>query len=279
MDASAADYLRAVVLGVIQAVTEFLPVSSSGHLIVGGRLFGEDVSSLTFDVGLHIGTMVAVIGYFWRDWTRMASAAVYDIATEGPDIRRWQQQSRLGVWIALGTIPAVVVGLLFEERIDQHLREPWVVATMLIVFAGVISIADRWGGTLGRLLDMTPGRSFAIGVAQAMALIPGVSRSGATIAMGRFLGFDRESAARFSFLLSAPVVFGAGVLQFIRAVAGEEVILWGPLVVGAVVAAGVGALVIRGFLGFLQSRTLQVFVWYRIALGLAIFAALAAGIL
>lgn len=277
MGSEAVDYLRAVLLGIVQAVTEFLPISSSGHLVLAPHLLGEQSSSLTFDVGLHLGTMTAVIVYFWRDWFGMAGAALRDLSTSGVRVGRWSPRGRLLVWLALGTIPAVVVGGLLDTTIEAHTRQTWLVGVTLIVFAVVIEIADRWGGHVGRLLDMTPGRSLTVGVAQAIALVPGVSRSGITIATARALGFDRPSSARFSFLLSAPVVLGAGVLKMSEALAGSERVAWGPLLVGAFTAAVVGALVIRGFLAFLQTRTLRVFVWYRIALGLVVLGAVATG--
>lgn len=273
------DYLRAIVLGFIQAVTEFLPVSSSGHLVLAPELLGEGPSSLTFDVGLHLGTLVAVIGYFWRDWMAIAIATAADVRATRLDVRRWSPYGRLGLLLALGTVPAVIVGLLFEDWIDENARDPLVVGVMLIVGGILLGMADRWGAQVGRLLDMTAGRSLLIGAAQAVALIPGVSRSGATITAGRALGFDRLSAARFSFLLSAPVILGAGILQIARAATGGEAAEWGPMLTGALVSAVVGALVIRALLSFLQRATLAVFVWYRIALGVAVLGAVAAGVL
>jgi len=273
------DYLRAILLGAIQAVTEFLPVSSSGHLVLAPELMGDGPSSLTFDVGLHVGTLLAVLGYFWRDWLAIGRAAMTDVSTVGVDVRRWSAYGRLGPLLALATVPAVVVGLVFEGVIDEHLRTPVVVGIMLIVVGVLIGVADRWGAQFGRLLDMTAGRALLIGAAQAVALVPGVSRSGATIATARALGFDRPTAARFSFLLSAPAVFGAALLQSYRVFSGEEAIAWGPMLVGALVSAVVGAIVIRGLLAFLQRATLAVFVWYRIALGLAVLGAVAAGLI
>jgi len=277
MDADAADYLRAIVMGVVQAVTEFLPISSSGHLVLAPHLLGEDSSSLTFDVGLHIGTMVAVITYFWRDWAGMANSAVRDVSRAGLDVRRWEPLSRLGLWLAVGTVPAVVVGLLFDSWIEENVRDPAFVGIALIVFGVLLGVADRWGGQALGLLDMTGRRSFLVGIAQAVALLPGVSRSGATISMARGLGFERGAAARFSFLMSAPVVFGAGLLKMTEAIRGDEVVQWGPLVVGAITSAVVGALVIRVFLVFIVRRTMLVFVWYRIALGLVVLIAVANG--
>lgn len=279
MDATLADYLRAVALGVIQAVTEFLPISSSGHLVLAPRVLGDQVSSLTFDVGLHLGTLVAVLGYFWRDWWRILTAGVRDLLRHGPRFQRWGPDARLGLWLAVGTLPAVAFGLLAQDAVEERFRQPAVVAVMLILFSLVIEAGDRLGGTGRDVERMGVRRSLFVGAAQALALIPGVSRSGATITAARLAGYDRPSAARFSFLLSAPVILGAGVFRFADALGGEETVMWGPLLVGALTAAVVGAAVIRGLLGFLQTRTLRVFVWYRIALGLVVLGAVAAGIL
>jgi undecaprenyl-diphosphatase len=273
------DLLRAVFLGVVQAATEFLPISSSGHLVLAPELVGDDISTLTFDVALHLGTMVAVIVYFWRDWLRIIGSGLRDLGQHGLMLTRWSQYSLLGVWIVFGTIPAVVVGLLFADVIDEHLREPWIVGITLIVFGLVIGALDSWGGTVARLLDMTPGRAVTIGLAQAVALIPGVSRSGVTIAAARGLGFDRPSAARFSFLLSAPAVLGAGVLQFAEAFKSDETLTWGPMVVGAIVSAVIGALMIRWLLSYLAAGTLLPFVWYRIGLGAVVLVLSATGVI
>lgn len=271
--------LRAVFLGVLQAATEFLPVSSSGHLVLAPELVGDDVSTLTFDVALHLGTTVAVIAYFWRDWARIVSAGLRDLSQHGLRLTGWSQYALLGLWVVVATIPAVIIGLLFGDVIDEQLREPWVVGLTLIGFGLVIGALDRWGGTVARLLDMTPLRALTIGGAQAVALIPGVSRSGITIAAGRGLGFDRPSAARFSFLMSAPVILGAGILKFGEALTSDDPLDWGPMVAGAVVAAIAGALVIRWLLAYLERGTLMPFVWYRIGLGTLVLALSAAGVI
>ncbi len=271
------DYLRALVLGVVQALTEFLPISSSGHLILAPEIAGEEASSLTFDVGLHAGTAVAVVAYFWRDWLRIAFEGTRDLAVHRHHLGRWTPRAQLGLWIAIGTLPAVAVGLLFGDAIEDRLREPWIVGVMLVAVGLLIWVLDSWGATLGRLEQMTGGRALTIGVAQAVALVPGVSRAGITIAAARGLGFERPSAARFSFLLSAPVVTGAAALKLSEALRGDELVAWGPLVAGAVVAGVVGMFVIRSLLTFLESHTLRVFVWYRIALGLGVIGAAAAG--
>lgn len=277
MDGDAGEYLEAIILGVVQALTEFLPVSSSGHLVLAPHILGRETSSLTFDVGLHLGTTAAVLGYFWRDWVAIVRSALGDLVSQRASLGRWSPQGRLGLWLVVGTVPAALVGLLFEDWIDENVRAPWVVGVMLIVFGLLLGAADRWGAQVGRLLDMSAGRSFLIGCAQAVALIPGVSRSGATITAGRALGFDRVSAARFSFLLSAPIILGAGILQMLEVLSGEEDVSWGPLFAGAATSAVVGALVIGAFMRFISRRTMAVFVWYRIALGLVVLAVAAGG--
>jgi undecaprenyl-diphosphatase len=273
------DYTRAVLLGIVQALTEFLPISSSGHLILAPHVVGDEASSLTFDVGLHLGTAVAVVIYFWRDWARIAGYGLRDVLVNRHHVRQWASDSQLGLLLVLATVPAVAIGLAFDQAIEERLREPWIVGVNLVAFGLVIWVLDAWGGTLGHITDMTPGRALTVGFAQAMALIPGVSRAGSTIAAARGLGFDRPSAARFSFLLSAPVVFGAGALNLRDALASDELIAWGPMAVGAVVAGLVGLVVIRGFLRFLESHTLRSFVWYRIALGVAVIGASLTGAL
>jgi undecaprenyl-diphosphatase len=272
------EYLRAILLGIVQAVTEFLPISSSGHLVLAPGLAGDEASSITFDVGLHLGTLVAVLVYFWRDWAGMTVAAATDLRAQGVDARRWSQQGQVGLMIALATVPAAVVGLLFEGWIEDNARTPFVVGVTMLLGGVVMGAADRWGAHVGRLVDMTPLRALGIGAAQALSLIPGVSRSAATIVAARALGFDRTASARFSFLLSAPIVFGAGAMLMLRGLGSDE-IEWGPMLAGALVAGVVGALVIKGFLAFLQRATLAVFVWYRIALGSAVLVAVAFGVL
>lgn len=266
------DYLRAAVLGLVQALTEFLPISSSGHLVLAGHVLGERANSLTFDVGLHVGTLIAVLAYFWREWVAIVFGGLRDILRHGPRIDRWQPHSRLGLWIVLGTLPAVVLGALFDNAIEEHLRQAWLVASLLIVFALVLEVADRAAARRHDLEAVGPANALAIGLAQAVALVPGVSRSGATISAARGLGFDRAVAARFSFLLSAPAVLGAATLKLTDAVRGTEDVSWGPMALGALVSAVAGAAVIHWLLGYLQSHGLRPFVWYRLAAGVAVLA-------
>ena len=196
MDEPLADYLRAVALGLLQALTEFLPISSSGHLVLAPHVIGDQVSSLTFDVGLHLGTLAAVLVYFWREWAAIAVALLRDLPRHPLRVSRWSEHSRLGLWIVLGTIPAVIVGAVLKDTLEAWFRAPVAVALSLLFFSAVIWAADRLGAHRLHLSDVTPGRSLGIGIAQAIALIPGTSRSGITIAAARGLGFDRPAAAR-----------------------------------------------------------------------------------
>ncbi|TAJ16840.1 MAG: undecaprenyl-diphosphatase UppP [Dehalococcoidia bacterium] len=278
MDSGVADYLRAVVLGAIQALTEFLPISSSGHLLLAGRVMGDDISSLTFDVGLHLGTLAAVLLYFWRDWTGMALSSVTDAVEHQWHLSRWTTQGRLACLVVLGTLPAVIAGGLLDTYIEEHVRGAGVVGVTLILGAGLLWVADRFVAQQG-LERLRARNALTIGLAQTVALIPGMSRSGMTISAARMMGFDRVSAARFSFFLSAPVVAGAAVLKLGKALTGDEAVAWGPLALGAITSGVCGLLVIRWLLGYMQRGTLGVFVWYRIALGLAVLAAVAGGLL
>lgn len=264
------DYLRAVILGLVQALTEFLPISSSGHLVLVGQVLGERANALTFDVGLHVGTLVAVLAYFWRDWADMARHSVRDAVQHRARLDRWDWRSRLLVWIVLGTLPAVAVGLLFDSAIEDHLRQAWLVAVLLIAFALVIEAADRMPGRRGRLDEVGARDALLVGLAQAVALVPGVSRSGATISAARGLGFDRAIAARFSFLLSAPAVLGAATLKLSEAITANDPVDWGPMIVGAIVSGLAGAAVIHWLLRFLQVHGMRAFVWYRIGLGVIV---------
>ena len=271
------EYIRAVALGLLQALTEFLPISSSGHLVLAPRLLGESASSLTFDVGLHVGTLAAVLVYFWRDWMRIALALIEDLPRRGLRIAAWSEASRLGLWIVLATLPAVLVGALFKSTIEEWFRSSTSVALSLLFFSGVIWLTDRFGMQELDERDVTARRSLIIGAAQAIALIPGTSRSGSSIAAARWLGFERGAAARFSFMLSAPAVAGAATLTIGGALKDGDAVAWGPMVVGAITAALAGLLVIRVLLVYVQSRSLDVFIAYRVALACVVLAAVALG--
>ena len=258
--------LQALVLGVIQGLTEFLPISSSGHLIAVPAILGWTdpfIDSLTFSVMLHMGTLVALIVYFWQDWVRLIPAglaALRDRSLAGDPDRR------LAWLIAVTTIPAMIVGVLFNDFIETHVREPGVVAVLLVVGAAILWLADRWGGMTRRIGDLSFAGAFGIGAAQALALFPGVSRSGISIAAARLLGLDRPAAARFSFLMAMPIIAGAGAWETLKVLRGTETVAVEavPLLVGMVAALVSGLLAIRFLLGYLADHSLDLFVWYRL---------------
>ena len=257
------DLLRAVIMGIVQAITEFLPISSSGHLIVMKELvrFDEPNNSLTFDVALHVGTSIAVILFFWRDWQTIFYSIFYDITDYGIAIKKWNAHSQLLIWI-----------IIFQNLIEQNLRQPLVVGISLIVFGVLIGLMDRLGESRKKLEDIYLSNALFIGIFQAVSLIPGVSRSGLTIGAARILGFDRINAARFSFLLSTPAVIGASLLRFFETQQNNESINLSVLIVGSFISCLVGIIVIRFLLRYLQNGTLWPFVWYRIILGLIVIA-------
>jgi undecaprenyl-diphosphatase len=267
------EILQAIVLGVVQGLTEFLPISSSGHLIIVRDLFGwEMTDELTFDVGLHVGTTIAVALFFRREWIAMARSAVL-WATRQEESPAQVYNVRLLGLLALGSVPVAVFGLLAGDWIEEKVRSPEVVGVTSIDFALILWTADRWGGGGRGTADATPRDSLAIGGAQAIALIPGVSRSGVTISAGLARRFGRQEAARFSFLLSTPAIAGAALLTLTEAAAdGTLQDNLDIVVVGAVVSCVVGWLAIAYLLRWVQTRSYLPFVIYRVAVGLFVIA-------
>jgi undecaprenyl-diphosphatase len=272
--------LEALLLGVVQGLTEFLPISSSGHLIIVPWL--QDYTFLTeneafnktFDVALHGGTLIAAIAFFRSEvWRLIVSfiAAVRKRAVETSD-------ERLAVAIAIGTVPAVIAGGLASDFIDEHLGEPWMIAVQLIFFGALLDWADR--KPQRRPLERTQLRDgLWIGIAQILALAPGTSRSGITITAGRFLGLDRDAAARFSFLLLIPIVAGATLFKGISAVhEGLPPGVGGPMVVGTLAAAISGYAAIVFLLRLVRTTSYRPFVLYRYAAGIAILIVIATGL-
>jgi len=258
--------LQALVLGIVQGLTEFLPVSSSGHLIIVPALLGwKDpfIDSLTFSVMLHMGTLVALLVYFWRDWLRLVPAGLAAIRdrsfSDDPDRRL--------AWLLVTTmIPAVIAGVLLNDVIESNVRMPGLVALLLVVGAAILWLADRVGRQDRRIADLSFGAALGIGAAQALALFPGISRSGISISAGRFLGLSRPEAARFSFLMATPIIAGAGAWEGLKLIRGgsDVPIELGPLAVGMVAALLSGLLAIRFLLAWLTTHRLTVFVAYRI---------------
>ena len=257
------DLLAAALLGVVQGLTEFLPVSSSGHLILARAFFGWDPGrfGLAFDVACHVGTLLAVVAYFRTDVIRLAVTA--PAALSGRD-GEWE---RLGRLIVVGTLPVVVVGVLFADAIENSLRSPAIVAATLVVGAIGLLVAE-WVGTKRRGEETIGyGEALAIGVAQASALVPGVSRSGATLTVAMLFGLRRDAAARFVFLLSLPAVLAAALKEGMEvAKVGLEGLPITLFLVGMVVSAVVGYVTVKYFIRYLAGHTLHVFAVYRLVL-------------
>ena len=270
------NWLEAVFLGLIQGLTEFLPISSSAHLRIVGELTGSGDPGAAFTAITQLGTETAVAVYFWKDIVRILKAWFGSLTGRVP---RSDPHAREGWLIIIGTLPIVVLGLLFQDQIEGAFRSLWVVATMLIVFGIILAVADALGKQQRSLDQLTYKHGILYGLAQALALIPGVSRSGGTITAGLFMGYTREAAARYAFLLAIPAVFGSGLFQLVKSI-GEPG-PFGPLETAAatVVAFVVGFIIIGWFLRYVSTRSYRLFVWYRIALGVLIYVLLSFGVL
>lgn len=267
--------LEAIVLGIVQGLTEFLPISSTAHLRIVPELFGWSDPGATFSAVIQLGTVLAVLIYFRQDLAQMARALVRGVAQRRP---LDDPHSRLGVYILLGTLPIGVAGLVFEEVIKTSLRSLWVIAGSLVVVGLLMAWADRRAGTNKREVRLAD--ALFVGFAQTFALIPGVSRSGATIAAALFRGLDRAEAARFSFLLSVPAISAAGLKELWEVMRlTESGIGLLPLVVGTLFSFVVGYAAIAGLIAFLKRRSVLIFVGYRVALGVTLFALLALNVL
>ena len=272
---------EALFLGLIQGLTEFLPISSSAHL----RLTGEFLPSAsdpgaTFTAITQIGTELAVLIYFRKDIARIASAWLSKVIIRKEIPSGSAHDVRLGWMIILGSLPIVVLGYLFPENIRNTFRSLWLIAVVMIVFGIILGIADRFGRSDQDLNRLTPRHGLAYGFAQSLALVPGVSRSGATIAMGRVLGYTRESALRYSFLLAVPAVFGSGLYELKTAIGESNPSAPYSLLetFGAtIVAFFVGYVVIAWLMKFISTRSFMPFIVYRIVLGTAILVLLATG--
>ncbi len=274
------DLLEALILGIVQGLTEFLPISSTGHLILTEELLGipEGKFGLPFDAAIHLGTLAAVLIYF-RDTVRRIIAAWF-ASLPALDWRR-TPESRLAWLLVLGTIPAVVAGVLIEGTAEDELRDPALVALMMIVFCIPMVLAERWGRGSRDVADVTPKDALLLGVAQSIALIPGVSRSGITISAGMLAGLRREEAASFAFLLSAPVIAGAGGKQVFDALRDGDSAAGGlgVYIVGLIAAAVVGYVAVAFLLRYLRTNSLLGFVAYRVVLGVIVLGLVAAGAL
>jgi undecaprenyl-diphosphatase len=256
-----ADTLQAALLGIVQGLTEFLPVSSSAHLILARAFFGFDGDKfgLAFDVACHVGTLIAVLIYFRKDLMRMAAALPRLMDLSDPDARL--------IWlIVVATVPAVIAGLLFKHQIEDHMRTPAVAAETLAIGGILLAFAERRGSKTRTESSLTFAEALLIGCAQAIALVPGVSRSGATITVALLLGLRRGEAARFIFLLAIPAILGAAASEapkLLKAGLGDEASLFA---IGVVSSAIVGYAAVKYFIRYLADHSLNVFAWYRLAL-------------
>lgn len=258
------ELLHAVVLGFVQGTTEVLPISSSGHLLLVPRLLGWPESGLTFDVALHFGTFLAIFYYFRTDVVTMVQEGLGGIWQPGDERRL-----RLPWLIVLASVPAAIVGKTLEEPIESIFRSnPLLIALMLVLFGLALGLTDRYGKKLHDIASISLGTAMLVGCFQCLALIPGVSRSGITITAALLAGLARSDAARFSFLLSLPIVFGAALLKGVHLLQhGIEPGMALPMLAGVVVSAVSGYISVAFLLKFVQSRTLWSFVWYRLAAG------------
>ena len=265
--------LHAIILGIIQGLTEFLPVSSSAHLAVIPWLLGWHDQGLSFDIALHVGTVLAVIAYFFRDWIQIIAEGFGMNMGSDPAIRR---NPKLLWLLVLGSVPAGIAGLLVKDLAENVWRNnQYLIGSMLILVGLFMWWADHQGSRKKDLGNVSPADSLTIGAAQALALVPGVSRSGITICAGLLRNLDRETAARFSFLLATPAIAGAAAKDawdMMRHGGGIPPDMRTAMLVGVIVSAIVGALTIQFFLSFLRTRSLSLFVWYRVIFGIIVIA-------
>lgn len=253
--------LQIVVLAIVQGLTEFLPISSSGHLVLVPYLVSWTDQGLAFDVAVHFGSLVAVCVFFREDILGLLRGSMRILAgdTSSP-------QSYMAIALALGTIPAAAAGLLFASWIEANLRDPSIIVYTLAGYGILMALADRFAPREKGIAEVRIRDALIIGIAQALALVPGTSRSGVTITAGRLLGFERQDAARFSFLLSAPVILLASVYKGAELVLGDTAVPWGELALGVVVSAIVAYLSIEFFMRFVSRIGLAPFAMYRLAL-------------
>lgn len=269
------DWFDAIVLGIVQGLTEFLPISSSAHVSIVGQLLGGVDPGSAFTAITQLGTETAVVLYFAKDIGRIikhwALSLTGRISRDDPD-------ARMGWLIIVGSIPIGVLGLLFEDAIDHNLRNLWITAGMLAGFGLVIGVVDHFAKNEKTLDKLTVKDGIIYGFAQAMALIPGVSRSGGTIAGGLAMGYRREAAARYAFLLAIPAVFLSGFFK-LKDVPADQTAAWGPIVVATVLAFFVGLAVIHWLLRYISTHSFKPFVIYRLVLAAAVVVMLVTGVL
>ena len=249
---------QALVLGAVQGLSEFLPVSSSAHLILIPWLFNWQDPGLAFDVALHLGTLLALLIYYWQTWIKLVGSLVNnDVASR-----------RLLFLLIVASVPGAIIGLLLEKQAETIFRAPLLIASTMAVLGLVLWLVDKLSRSQRKVSDFTAADALLIGLSQALAIVPGVSRSGATITLARALGIEREDAANFSFLMATPIIAGAGLLEARKLVAAG---LHAPVLWGFLASAVFGVAAIAGLIRFVRTRTYQPFAWYRIAVALVVF--------
>lgn len=249
--------MQAVVLGFVQGLGEFLPISSSAHLVLVPWFFGWTDPGLTFDVALHVGTLVAVVLYFWRDWWQLIIKGFTDVRSA---------RGRLFWYLAAATVPGAAAGYLLEEKAETVFRSPALIAVMLIVMGILLYWADRRSAKRVEMNHITFGTSISIGISQALAIIPGVSRSGITMTTGLLAGMNREGAAKFSFLLSTPIILGAAMVKLPHVISNGSMIT-ASFVIGVLVSCVTGIVSIGFLLRYVRTKNFLPFAWYRFMLG------------
>jgi undecaprenyl-diphosphatase len=256
------DIIQAIILGLVQGLGEFLPISSSAHLVLVPWLFGWADPGMTFDIALHVGTFIAVVLYFWKDWLNLISQGL---------TRPKEREGKLFWYLVLATIPGAAIGYLLEHKAETIFRNPLLIAVMLIIMGGILFWVDRQGKKKIDVKHVSLKTSILIGLSQALAIIPGVSRSGVTMTTALVLGMTREGAARFSFLLSAPIIFGAAAIKMPQVIANPAMINT-PFIVGMIVACISGLASIGFLLRFVQKKSFLPFALYRFMLGAVVIA-------
>lgn len=274
--------LEAIFLGVLQGLTEFLPISSSAHIRIVGALFGTNQDpGASFTAITQIGTELAVLIYFRSDILRIIKAWISQIVRRTLDSAE-KRDARMGWLIILGSLPIVALGYLGQDIIKKDFRSLWLIASVMIIFGVILGIADKYGKVQRELHELSPAHGILFGLAQSLALVPGVSRSGATIAMGRMLGYSREAALRYSFLLALPAVFGSGLYE-LKGTLGEgsasQVFSLPETLVATVIAFVIGYAVIAWLLKYVVTKSFAPFIYYRIGLGTLVLVGLATGVI
>jgi len=266
-------WLEAVILGVVQGLTEFLPISSSAHVLIVSQLFGWGDPGAAFTAVTQIGTEIAVLIYFRRDLARILST--WFVSLRRPEVRG-SIDARMGWYVIIGTLPIAILGFTFAPVIETAARNLWLVATVLIVFGIVLGLVDRWGAKTKALEALNAKDGLLFGFGQALALIPGVSRSGATISVGLAMGYSRSAATRYAFLLAIPAVLASGLYEATK-IGSDVNVQWGQTILATIIALTIGYLVIAWLIRWVSTHSFLPFVIYRVVLGSVLLVLLATG--